>query len=228
MPPFRNIEKPTEQAGDVQDLLSFLPEVLVTCNNGFSVTKSRLIKEVGTGLKFSAQQGRNFTEKELVKMVSQLVDSMINLDFMTELANNDGFHPDENAARIEINKLRSEMDDTEFNAMLNLQGISELQFSERISKKIMLDSWIKERRLEDMKVSKQEIKIFYEANRSIFLKPEEVRFSQILVKWDHPKPPEATHKTRELLNEILSQNKRGEDFRELAACRTLFRHGATT
>ncbi len=170
--PFANINKPTRQTQDVNDLLHFLPEVLCSANNGYRVTKTRLLDEMGTGLSMAVQQGRRFTEAEIRTVVSELVEAMINLDITIELARADGYAPDIQTAQTEISDLRSRVDETQFEAMLTMQGVSEAGFAERISKKNMIDRWIQEHLMKNVTTTAEEVRRFYDDNPDAFRESE--------------------------------------------------------
>ena len=178
--PFEDLDKPTEQTTDIKDLLSFLPEVLATYGENSRLTKTELVDEMGMGLQIAAQQGKKFSDKELIKIITQLVDSMINLKFMTELASKDGFYPKIDKAKDEVSGLRSQYGKEGFESLLKMQGISEGRLQERLGRKIMIDDWIENSVSKSQKITLKAINKFYEKNKDTFQRPlDEVLIEEI-------------------------------------------------
>ena len=213
--PFNDIGKPTKQTADAGDLLSFLPEILATYDNGSQLTKSRLIEEMGMGLDLAARQGRQLSPEELTKVVAQLLDSLINLDFMYESAHAKGLRPELSAAAAEIDKLRAKMGSVEFNRMLKLQALSEDQFAKRIARKLMIDQWIETVKSEHISVSEQEIEDYYVSHRDLLGAPVKARFTYITMTWSDPTSAPERMAIVAKLSDVVKQAKRGENFESL-------------
>lgn len=165
---FTDLEQPTEQTISVQGLLSFLPDVLVFYGKNSTITKDRIINEMGMGLKIAVQQGRKLTRDEVITIVKQLVDAVINLDMMMELATADGYLKNIEEANKELQKLKSELGKTEYQAMLQMQGLTEESFLQRAGKKYMIDRWIEEKVMKQISITNEDINEFYTVNQNKF------------------------------------------------------------
>ncbi len=181
--PFADPDKPTEQVVTIKDLLAFLPEVLATGNNNYSLTKDVIMNEMGMGLEMAAQQGRHFSESEIVEVIRQLVDAMINLEIMLELANADGITPDTNEINNELTAMKSQLGEEAFNAQLSMQGIDIQRIRNRLTKKQIIDHWIEDKIMPTLSLTDQDINSYYQTNRDQFEQPEQIRYEQIIASY---------------------------------------------
>jgi parvulin-like peptidyl-prolyl isomerase len=70
--------------------------------------------------------------------------------------------------------------------------------------------------VDKIKVSEEDMKQYYKANREQFKKPEEVKARHILIKVSKDASPDEKKTARKKADEILAKIKKGEDFASLA------------
>jgi len=101
---------------------------------------------------------------------------------------------------------------TEFEAALQQSGITEKELVEISRKDIVISSYIESKIVPSITVSDEEIKKFYDENKSGLAEEPQVKASHILIGVDAAATPEVKAKAREKAEAILKELKSGKDF----------------
>lgn len=165
---FENVDQPASQTSSASEMLTFLPEVLVTYGDGSVISKNRVIDEMDMGLNMAVQQDRPLSREEIVSIVHQLIESIININMIVELATDSGIKADLSAAKIEVEKMKTAMGKPGFSEMLKIQGITESEFQWRLSRMSLANQWIEQVVIGGISISPEEIATFYNDNADIF------------------------------------------------------------
>jgi len=100
----------------------------------------------------------------------------------------------------------------EFEAALQQSGITEKELVEISRKDIVISSYIETKIVPSITVSDEEIKKFYDDNKSGLAEEPQVKASHILIGVDAAASPEVKAKAKEKAEAILKELKGGKDF----------------
>ncbi len=219
--PFDDINKPTAQVVSLEDLLSFLPDILATYGHNSTVTKTQLLAEMGTGLKLAMQQGRKFSETELRSVVRHLVDAYINLASMLDMAKRDGFTPSPQAADKELETLRTQLGEEKFKEMLLMQDLSVESLSARVSQRITIESWI-DRLRKSIIVTPSDIKSVFQSSQQGKTPVTQARISHVFARVADPSNFAEKAKLFVNMNSVRNGLVDGERFADLIGANSDF------
>jgi peptidyl-prolyl cis-trans isomerase C len=164
--------------------------------------------------------------------VKKRVSDMVATKLLLKLAEADGYNPDPVKAEEEFKKITAQVPPEQLAETLAKQGMTTEAIKGRIAVGLAIQKWIEDKLAVNVKVSDEDAEKFYNENPERFKKPETVRASHILVKFDDLDPEKAKVMTDEQkksasdeLNkqslkkaqDILAKLKAGEDFAKLAA-----------
>jgi foldase protein PrsA len=165
----------------------------------FEFYKNSFEAQYGSDIWNQDIDGRKFTD--VVK--EQVVEALINDRLVLEDAQKQGIEVTQQEADLEIQEIKDYYgDEQEFLELLAAQGLNEEQFVGKVKQDIIKSKY-REKVLENVSVSEEDIRQYYDENTKEF-KNDTVRASHILLD------------TREEAEEVLAKVKAGEDFNQLA------------
>lgn len=85
-----------------------------------------------------------------------------------------------------------------------------------IERNILINRFAEKEIIERSRVSEEQLKDYYEENKSTFKRPEAIRLREILLKVEPTSTTEEKEKIKAQAEEIMERLKRGEDFSQLA------------
>lgn len=100
----------------------------------------------------------------------------------------------------------------EFEAALKESGVTEKELAEISRKDIVISSYIETKIVPTITVTDEEIKKFYDDNKSGLAEEPQVKASHILIGVDASATPEAKAKAKEKAEAVLKEIKGGKDF----------------
>ncbi len=178
--------------------------------NGHVITKEEFDQEFEFYKNsFEAQYGSEIWDHDIdgrkfIDVIKeQVVEALINDRLVLEEAQKLGIEVARQEADEEIQAIKDYYEDEQgFQQLLDVQGLTEEQFVEKV-KQSLLESKYREKVLETVTVSEEDIRKYYDENPREF-KNDTVKASHILLD------------TREDAQEVLTRAKAGEDFGRLA------------
>jgi len=149
---------------------------------------------------FESKDGK----KTLKEIKQQLLDELIFNEICLQRAKEMGIEITQEELMEELNALEALYGGKDqFQVVLEEQNMTQDKFKEELYSQLIIQK-LKDEITQNVAVSEDEIKKYYEENRDEFKKPDEIRARHILVN------------SREEAEEILKKAKNGEDFAQLA------------
>lgn len=202
---------PTKTAAE---MLAFLPDVVATYGD-----KTLSAKEVKALIEPQLERalqagGPSISEAEIKEGITQLARQIVDMKLLAELAGKDGFLPDTDGARKEMEKALAENPMLE--VMMNAQGTTLEQAIEQAAQVMAIDKWVETKIVPPLRPTDEELLKYYEANASEFEKPETRTLSHILVGTKEGDTDEAKAAAKAKCEDLLAKVKAGGDFAALA------------
>ncbi|MBN2591530.1 MAG: peptidylprolyl isomerase [Sedimentisphaerales bacterium] len=142
-------------------------------------------------------------------IVEQLLEEQVK-DIKIEMTN-------EEADKIFKERLASQaVDMNEFKKVLEENDISYDEVLDEVKKEQTYTKFIDSKMDDSINVSEEEAKKYYDENQKAFDRPEQVRASHILVRFQPDESQEVKEKAKEKIDDLLRQIREGADFAELA------------
>lgn len=104
----------------------------------------------------------------------------------------------------------------DFEALLKEQNITEAVLREKMEKGIRIQKLIDEKVKNKITISDEEVKSFYEENKTKFVKQESVKASHILIRVEEGSDEAASDAAKKKTEALLKRVRSGEDFATLA------------
>ena len=223
--------KPAAEDANI-DPLAFLPDLVAKIGDE-KIAKADILVEFKPVIAMMKENGQlNTIPPEMWKKeVRKRVNDMIAAKLLLKLAEADGYKPDPAKAEEEFKKITAQMPPEQLAETLAKQGMTAEAIKGRIAIGLAIQKWIEDKVATTVKVSDEDAEKYYNENPDRFKKPETVRASHILVKFDEIDPEKAKGMTDEQkkkasdelkqqalkkAQEILARLKKGEDFAKLA------------
>ncbi len=214
------------------DPLAFLPDLVAKIGNE-KITKADIQAEFQPVIAMMKENGQlNAIPAEMWKTeIKKRVNDMIASKLLLKLAEADGYKPDTARAEEEFKKMTAQMPPEQLAETLIKQGMTVEAVKGRIAIGLAIQKWIEDKLAANIKISDEDAEKFYNENQERFKKPETVRASHILIKFDDIDPDKAKGMTDEKkktasdalkqqalkkAQDILANLKKGGDFAKLA------------
>ncbi len=104
----------------------------------------------------------------------------------------------------------------DFNDVLKENSLTYIDAVQEVKKQLVRTKFIESQLGDQIKVTDEEAKKFYDDNSKIFETPEQVRASHILILSDPNDPNDVKQAAKDKIEDLLKQIKDGADFAELA------------
>ena len=95
-------------------------------------------------------------------------------------------------------------------------GMSEDALAQKITRGVAIEELIKTHIIQEIAVSEEESRAFYDQNASMFEKPEQVKASHILIKTAEDATEDQKMEARKKIDDVRKKAVEGEDFAVLA------------
>lgn len=215
------------------DPLKFVPDLVAKIGDE-KITKTEIEGEFKPVISMMKENGQlNAIPAEMWKTeVKKRVNDMVSTKLLLKLAEAEGYNPDPVKADEEFKKITTQIPPEQLAETLAKQGMTPEAIKARIAIGLAIQKWIEDKIVASVKVSDEEAEKYYNENPDRFKKPETVRASHILIKFDDLDPEKAKGMTDEQkkkadddlkqqslkkAQDILARLKKGEDFAKLAA-----------
>jgi len=185
--------------------------------NGSAITTQTLLWELDRAQKRLAKKGKTLNGDELNTMKEKIFENLIDFELLYQESEKKGVTVEDKEVKDQVDKLRSAYPSEEaFQKELKDQNFSVDTLRSLTRKGLIVKKFINTYIAKEVKVSDEEVKNYYDKNPTLFVSPEQVRASHILITLD-PKATEAQKaKVRKELEEIRERAEKGEDFAALA------------
>ena len=185
--------------------------------NGATITQDALEFETQRMIEQMARQGQVPDEAMMPQLREEVLNRMIEEELL---------YQDSQAKEIAVPEARVEQEldsikerfpsEAEYQAALAGIDLSEADLARKITRGVAIEMLIKMHVVQDVAVSDEESRAFYDENTSMFEQPERVQARHILIKSDGEATDEQKAEAREKLDAVRQKAVSGEDFAALA------------
>jgi peptidyl-prolyl cis-trans isomerase C len=180
--------------------------------NGASIHKDELLKtaeQVHTQMMPNAPQTADFYRKVL--------DNLVARELLLQEAKATGITASEAEVNKQVSELKGRFPSPEkFQEELKKEGMTEAELTQRARDAFVLQKLVETKVVQDVKVSDQEAKAFYDQNQKQMERPERVHARHILIAVAKDATAEQKQQARTKAEGILAKVKAGGDFAKLA------------
>jgi peptidyl-prolyl cis-trans isomerase C len=201
---------------NVDALLAFIPEKVAASKDGFAITGEQLKELLRPQLELMIDNGQDIDEGKARAFAARLANSMLDHHLMAKAAERQGFKPDLDKARKQIDVYKQQMGTAAFRKRVELQGTTMDDIVLREAQSAAIRQWMHDTIEHDIKITDEEVRAYYDENRERFRKPERFQASHILVKVDAGADEETRKAARAKAERLLAELKDGADFAKLA------------
>jgi parvulin-like peptidyl-prolyl isomerase len=154
---------------------------------------------------------------EISKAKPQILDTMIDEILFIQEAMKRNIQISDAEVQKEIDIIKKQFQsDKEFNTALEAEGYTLESLKREKKRTLLLQELIKQKFMQELIVTDDEVKTFYNENKDQFSKKEDtVKLKQLLIKFNLT--PEDKEKTRQRAENLLKQCQEGADFGEMAS-----------
>lgn len=182
--------------------------------NGSMITAEEVDREFKLLEKRMAQQGRPLSGAQVEDVRDKVLENLINLELLAQESQKQNIQIEASAVEQQFNAFRSRFqDDAEFEKVLFEMAFTEDEIRAKIRETLAVRKLISLKVEKGLSVSDEELRSFYQENRSVFQQPEKVRARHILVKVD---PETDKEKARKTIDAARDRLVKGEDFAAVA------------
>ena len=185
--------------------------------DGKKISKEALDKKVELIKSKYSSMGRPLEGEQLAALRENILNNMIQKDLLYLESRKQGIEVDPAAVKSELDKIRSQFPDpAEFEKKLKEMDYTLPILEEQIKENLAIQKLIDQEIANRVKLSDDEVKSYYEANKAEFSVPEQIRARHILIKVAPEASDAEKAEARKKIVEVQNKLKKGDDFAELA------------
>jgi hypothetical protein len=180
--------------------------------NGTPIAKGELIKMAD---QIHAQMAPN--QPETADFYRKVLDQLVSNELLLEEAKAAGITASDEEVNKQVGELKGRFPSPEkYQEELKKEGLTEADLAKQAREAFVLQKLVETKVVNDVKVTDQEVKAFYDQNPDKLKRPERVHVRHILIRFDKNATAEDKKKARAKADEILAKVKAGGDFAKLA------------
>jgi len=182
--------------------------------NGEAILMSDLTRQ----LRIMVGSNTKLNKADYLKAKDEAMDSLINQELLYQEGKKEGLESKDADVEAEIAKVKKNFPtQEEFDQVLKMQGLTDQKFIVMVKRVMTMRDTIKVKVQPLAKpVTDKEIQDYYEANKSKFTEPEQVKARHILIKSPQNASEQEKTVAKNKIDSILKEIRDGEDFAELA------------
>ena len=185
--------------------------------NDAVITQAEFDLEMGRVQERFRQSGRSPNQQELVQVREAILENLIARELLYQESKKKGFTGSEDEVKQQLGTLKARFpNEAEFQTALAKMNISEADLRSQIQQDITIRQFIRDTFVQEVTISDNEVKAYYDNNPDLFTKPEQVRASHILIKVEPQADKTQKARARKTLNTVQQKLQTGEDFGALA------------
>jgi peptidyl-prolyl cis-trans isomerase C len=185
--------------------------------NGEAITREALEFETQRMLQQLASQGQVPSEEMMPQLRQDVLNRMIEEELLYQDSQTKEITVPEARVEKEIASIRERFpNEEEYKAALAGIDLSEEDLARKISRGVAIETLIKEHVVQEVSVSEEESRAFYDQNESMFEKPEQVQARHILIKTESDADEAQKAEARRKIEDVRKKAVAGEDFATLA------------
>jgi parvulin-like peptidyl-prolyl isomerase len=185
--------------------------------NRTAILSKDLEREVGSALTQYAMDGRSPAGDALAVLKKEVLENLIDRQLLLQAADQKGIRIKETVVAAKLDELkRSYSSSDEFASALVRQGLTEEEVRSRVQQGLKIQRLLETEVLQNIAVSNSEIRRYYDRNLSLYIQPEQVRASHILIAVDATASEQQKTEARQRIQLVQSRIAAGDDFAGLA------------
>jgi peptidyl-prolyl cis-trans isomerase C len=193
------------------------PDKKVAVVNGTVITEAAFNREMERVQRQYAAMGGHINDTEMPAIRKDVIENLIAGELLYQKSQEEGIKVDEAEVNAHIEGLKKRFpDETKYKNALESAHLSEASIRSDFTRAKAIGQLIDKQIYENVAVSEEETKKYYDENQKLFVHPEQVRASHILIKVDAQADDEAKAKARAQIEDIKKKLESGEDFAALA------------
>jgi len=154
---------------------------------------------------------------ETADFYRKILDQLIANELLLQEAKAAGVTASDDEANKQLAELKGRFPTPEkYQEELKKNGLTEADLVKQTRELMVVQKFVETKVVNDVKVSDQDVKAFYDKNPDKLTRPERIHLRHILVKVDKAATPEDKKKARAKIDELLAKLKAGGDFAKLA------------
>lgn len=147
----------------------------------------------------------------------KILDQLISNELLRQEATAAGVTASEEEVNKQLGELKGRFPSPEkYQEELKKNGMTEAEVAKQIRETMAMQKFVETKVVNDVKVSDQEVKAFYDKNPDKLTRPERIHIRHILVGIAKNATPEDKKKAQAKADELLAKLKAGADFAKLA------------
>jgi peptidyl-prolyl cis-trans isomerase C len=204
---------------------------VVAVVNGGKITEQTLEKEVDRMTQqYAGRVDPSYLTSMRRRFRKEALEHIINRKLLLETAEKEGITTTKEDVLLRLSTIMENMGSEEnFRERLKTLDITENELKMELEEGIRIELLIDTKVSSDQPIQESELRAFYENNKQMFEKPEQVKASHILITVDKDDPEDIKAEKRKRLEGILIEIIQGADFGEMAAqysdCPSKSNHG---
>jgi peptidyl-prolyl cis-trans isomerase C len=148
----------------------------------------------------------------------RVLDNLVSRELLLQEAKAAGITVTDDEINKQIAELKGRFPSPEkFQEELKKEKMTEAELTQRARDAFVVQKLVETKVVNDVKVSDQEIKTFYDKNQEQMKRPERAHVRHILIKVDKGATADAKQKAKAKADDLLAKAKGGADFAKLAA-----------
>jgi peptidyl-prolyl cis-trans isomerase C len=185
--------------------------------NGTEISRQELNRETALIEKRMAQSGSKMPPGPNDMLQKRALESLVDRELLYQASKKEGIKVSDKEVQSQIEAIRKRFpDEKTYQEAMAQTNLTEQQLKTQIKKGVAVQSLVETKIASGIVVSEEEEKKFYEANRQLFKRPEEVKASHILIKVDSGATEETKKAARKKIESVQQELKKDQDFGELA------------
>jgi peptidyl-prolyl cis-trans isomerase C len=186
--------------------------------NGTAISEASLDSETQRLVEQMARQGRVLDEKNMPQVREDVLTRMVEEELLFQASQAEDIKVPDARVTEELNGIKQRFpDEKTYQDALAGTGISEKELVGKITRGMAIEELIKEHVVQEVTVSAEETRTFYDQNAAMFQQAEQVQARHILIKVESDATEEVKTEARTKIEAIQQKAADGEDFAQLAS-----------
>ena len=184
--------------------------------NGLAISQSSFDWEMHRA-KLVYGRGRALGGPQLLEIKKRALENLIERELLFQESKKKGIQVDAADVDKQLDTMRRKFPNEEaFKKELGKSNLTEKTFKVELKRAIATQQLVEKEIVSGIAIPENEIKDYYEKNKSKMIQPAQIRASHVLIKVDSKKGPEQKKEAKTAIEKIKAKIKKGEDFAALA------------
>lgn len=185
--------------------------------NGIDISRKDYDREVNLYKDRMARSGRPLDQQQVKVVSGQILDRMIETELLYQESRKQGVKIDSTEIEAQFSEIKQRFSsEQEFSSAIGKMDMTEAGIRAQIERGLAINELVKTRITDNIKISEEESRKFYDSHPELFQQPEQVKASHILIKVEQDADAQKKTAAEKKIEQIQKRLKKGEDFATLA------------